>query len=209
MMARNRDRPPIPPRSIDLLGLRFPWDEWVRRLRSGRRHHGADARRSRYCQSPLTFRVIGDGKALWASKPIQAQHRLENCSVAVTGVSVLELQVDCPEGWRSAHAVWLEPRLLNYTGEAKEPTTEPMKDKTTAAKTELHAFLVTTDHFALARTLSGPSLIASDARHYRHYPFSLLGPRGPENVCSWEFPFSFSAHDFSSICCAADSRTVI
>jgi hypothetical protein len=62
--------------------------------------------------TPITFQVVGDGRVLWTSKPVQATRIKQECWVNVSGVSVLELQVSCPGRAEDAHAVWLEPHLL-------------------------------------------------------------------------------------------------
>jgi serine/threonine protein kinase len=60
----------------------------------------------------VTFQVLGDGKDLWSSKPVDVARRVQECKVDVTGVDVLELRVDCPGSGVNAQAVWLEPRIL-------------------------------------------------------------------------------------------------
>jgi serine/threonine protein kinase len=62
--------------------------------------------------APLTFRVVGDGRRLWSSDPIDRAGLVEKCKVDVRGVEILELQVDCPGSYVNAQAVWLEPRVL-------------------------------------------------------------------------------------------------
>jgi WD40 repeat protein len=62
--------------------------------------------------TPLTFLVLGDGKVLWKSKPVDVARSVQDCKVDVKGIEVLELQVDCPGPAVNAHAVWLEPRIL-------------------------------------------------------------------------------------------------
>jgi hypothetical protein len=59
----------------------------------------------------LTFRVLGDGKDLWKSKPIDVRGDVQECKVDVKGIDVLELRVDCPGINTNAYAVWLEPRV--------------------------------------------------------------------------------------------------
>ena len=62
--------------------------------------------------TPLTFRVLGDGKVLWKSAPVEAKGQPQACKVGVRGIDKLELFVDCPgESPGAAHAVWVEPRL--------------------------------------------------------------------------------------------------
>jgi hypothetical protein len=60
----------------------------------------------------LTFVVLGDGKVLWKSRPVEVARKVQQCEVALTGVEVLELRVDCPGDNTNAQAVWLEPRVL-------------------------------------------------------------------------------------------------
>lgn len=62
-------------------------------------------------ETPLTFVVLGDGKALFTSMPIQEWNVFEECEVKIHGVKDLELRVKCPGGAGSAFAVWFEPRL--------------------------------------------------------------------------------------------------
>ena len=62
--------------------------------------------------TPLTFKVLGDGKVLWESKPVTDRGVIQDCSVSVQDVDRLELQVACPGDYSAAHAVWLEPQLL-------------------------------------------------------------------------------------------------
>lgn len=60
--------------------------------------------------STFTFRVLGDGKVLWTSKPIGNKIN-DRCDVSVRGVAALELQVltlkDCSWGW----TIWVDPTL--------------------------------------------------------------------------------------------------
>jgi len=63
-------------------------------------------------ESPLTFRILGDGRSLWQSKPIQASKQPQDFELDITGIKKLELMVECPGPDSWAHAVWIEPRLL-------------------------------------------------------------------------------------------------
>ncbi|MHC4503614.1 MAG: PA14 domain-containing protein, partial [Planctomycetota bacterium] len=65
--------------------------------------------------TPMTFKVLGDGKVLWASPPVQDRGMARECRVDVSGVSKLELVVECPGYEGKAHAVWVEPRLSGGT----------------------------------------------------------------------------------------------
>jgi serine/threonine protein kinase len=62
--------------------------------------------------TPLTFLVVGDGRPLWSSTPIDKAGLVEKCEVDIRGVEILELRVDCPGDYTNAQAVWLEPRVL-------------------------------------------------------------------------------------------------
>jgi len=59
-------------------------------------------------ETPLTFSVLGDGRELWKSRPLQGPGESEPCTVDVTGVRRLELRVYCDLGG-AAHAVWVDP----------------------------------------------------------------------------------------------------
>ena len=74
---------------------------------------------------PVTFRVLGDGKELWRSKPIGKSGKSFSFEIAVAGVETIELFVDCPGANLGAHTVWLEPRL--YTGVVEAPVGGPAK----------------------------------------------------------------------------------
>jgi hypothetical protein len=63
-------------------------------------------------RTAITFEVLGDGKLLWQSKPLQAVARTEECVVKVAGVEALELRVQCPGDFYNARAVWLDPLIL-------------------------------------------------------------------------------------------------
>jgi hypothetical protein len=59
--------------------------------------------------NPLLFKVIGDNRVLWQSRPLQNGGQSQECRVDIAGVRLLELQVSCPGNWSNAHAVWLDP----------------------------------------------------------------------------------------------------
>jgi serine/threonine-protein kinase len=61
--------------------------------------------------APLTFRVIGDGKELWKSKPITNRGDVQDCEISVYGIDRLELEVACAGEFSTAHAVWVDPLL--------------------------------------------------------------------------------------------------
>ncbi|MFP6694683.1 MAG: NPCBM/NEW2 domain-containing protein [Pirellulales bacterium] len=60
---------------------------------------------------PLTFKVIGDGRQLWASSPIQQESAAQSFQISVRGVQRLRLEVDCPGMADAAWAVWINPKL--------------------------------------------------------------------------------------------------
>ena len=59
--------------------------------------------------SPLTFRVIGDGRLLWESRPLAKSGDSQVCNVGIEDVSLLELEVACPEMNSYGWAVWIAP----------------------------------------------------------------------------------------------------
>ena len=61
--------------------------------------------------SPLTFRVMGDGKLLWESRPMQKCGQSHVCEIAVEKVNMIELQVSCPARNYYSWAAWLDPSL--------------------------------------------------------------------------------------------------
>ena len=62
-------------------------------------------------ETPQTFRVVGDGRPLWTSQPLQRSGASEPFDIDLTNVRTLELFVDCPGSNNWAGAVWLDPRL--------------------------------------------------------------------------------------------------
>ncbi|HEX4141952.1 MAG TPA: NPCBM/NEW2 domain-containing protein [Pirellulales bacterium] len=71
----------------------------------------------------LTFRVLGDGRELWQSKPVSVRDERvpQPVDVDVSGVNELELSVDCPgdDGW--ARTVWFEPKLFRGKSTPRTP----------------------------------------------------------------------------------------
>jgi serine/threonine protein kinase/Leucine-rich repeat (LRR) protein len=62
-------------------------------------------------RNPVLFRVLGDGRELWKSPPLQKVTDEANASISVRDVQELRLEVSCGNNSYHAHAVWLEPRL--------------------------------------------------------------------------------------------------
>jgi hypothetical protein len=66
----------------------------------------------KHAVTPLTFRVVGDGKTLWESQPVKVGDRpAQSCAVDISGVKTLRLEVQCPGSNESAQAVWMEPQV--------------------------------------------------------------------------------------------------
>jgi hypothetical protein len=63
-------------------------------------------------RNPAVFEVLGDGKQLWESEPIDKGTPPEECSIDVSGVVELELRVHAKPSQWDLWAVWIEPRLL-------------------------------------------------------------------------------------------------
>jgi serine/threonine-protein kinase len=62
--------------------------------------------------STVTFTIMGDGKILWQSKPIRTKEdQPQDCSISVSGVDVLELQVTCSSNNSGVWPVWLDPSV--------------------------------------------------------------------------------------------------
>lgn len=59
-------------------------------------------------RTSLTFVVMGDGKQLWKSKPIDYPNS-QSFDVPITGVKELTLKVECPGSAHAAQAIWLDP----------------------------------------------------------------------------------------------------
>jgi hypothetical protein len=66
---------------------------------------------SRGNKTPVVFKVIGDGRVRWSSRPIRKQDGPQACVVDVAGVGKLGLVVECPGGHANAHAVWVDPMV--------------------------------------------------------------------------------------------------
>jgi len=70
-----------------------------------------DAIIGKYALSPVTFSVRGDDRELWKSKPIKFAGRVQECTVDVSGVKMLELRARVKGSPLHAAAVWLDPYL--------------------------------------------------------------------------------------------------
>jgi hypothetical protein len=62
-------------------------------------------------QSKAIFRVYGDGKQLWSSRALRGAGEYQECTVKVSGVQILKVEVICTGPNNDAHAVWVAPML--------------------------------------------------------------------------------------------------
>ncbi len=62
--------------------------------------------------NPLTFRIVGDGRLLWTSRPLQQGGESQAFELDVKGIDKLELFVDCPGYATSAYAIWVDPVVV-------------------------------------------------------------------------------------------------
>ena len=62
-------------------------------------------------RSDLTFRIIGDGRELWASRPGKTLRKVQFFRTYIGDVKELELVVECAGSADEADAVWVEPAL--------------------------------------------------------------------------------------------------
>lgn len=90
------------------VGAEFSLDRRFKRFLGGVAINDTATEGSR---TPLTFRVVGDGKTLWTSRPVQAAGAVQPFSVSVRNVRKLRLYVDCEGDAWSAQSVWIDPRL--------------------------------------------------------------------------------------------------
>ncbi len=61
--------------------------------------------------SAISFKILGDGKEIWASKPQQNPGASEPFQLDISGVEELELQVHCPGANAYGQAVWMDPLM--------------------------------------------------------------------------------------------------
>lgn len=77
---------------LELKGAAAIWDNWP-------------------SKAIVTFNVIGDGKLLWKSRPLQGAGAGQSFRVSLRGVKALKLVVECPGDNTNATAVWLMPAI--------------------------------------------------------------------------------------------------
>jgi hypothetical protein len=63
--------------------------------------------------TPATFKIFGDGRRLWQSKPIGAVDIGQAFSVDIRKAKTMRLEVDCPGSANLVHAAWLYAGLTN------------------------------------------------------------------------------------------------
>ncbi len=92
--------------------------------------------------SDLVFKVYGDDKLLWESRPVSKNKSLQECRISVRGVKVLDLRVYPPEGTiiapHGGHAVWLDPYVTRPPAsgppEKPDPGSGPAPEKPTPSQ---------------------------------------------------------------------------
>ena len=80
-------------------------------------------------ESPLTFRIVGDGKLLWKSRPVQVSDESQNYDIDVSRIRRLEFFVDCPGGTGHCWGIWIDP-VLTKTASEKDAVDKRVNEKT-------------------------------------------------------------------------------
>ncbi len=82
-------------------------------------------------KTPLVFKLVGDERTIWQSRPLGLKGDHQPCSVDVTGIDELSLRVECrgPENW--GLAAWVEPRLTAAPG-GDEPARPDLRERMAA-----------------------------------------------------------------------------
>ncbi len=75
--------------------------------------------------SPVMFRVLGDGRELWKSAPLQKQGKSTPLSVDVRGVRELRLETSCGDQDGRCHATWFLPRLTPISSGSQTVSSPP------------------------------------------------------------------------------------
>ena len=83
-------------------------------------------------RTPLVFKLVGDGRTIWRSRPLGRKGDHQPCSADVTGIDKLSLRVECPgpENW--GLAAWVEPRLTAALAVGDEPARPDPRERTAA-----------------------------------------------------------------------------
>ncbi|HEX7375941.1 MAG TPA: NPCBM/NEW2 domain-containing protein [Pirellulales bacterium] len=106
--------------------------------------------------TPLTFKVVGDGRMLWTSSPLQKQAAWEAFDVNIDGVNRLELIVECQGPNGNCAAVWLDPILDPTSSWPGIAVREPPVPGGTAAATGSPA--TTQPNVTLAPGVTNPAM---------------------------------------------------
>ncbi len=93
-------------------------------------------------ESPIKYRVIGDGKLLWESSGLQKHGETQECEVVIDEVEQLRLEVSCEGSMRFAWSFWAFPRatLKTKTNVVSTPVpvaAEPAKSTPAEMPTEV------------------------------------------------------------------------
>jgi serine/threonine protein kinase/WD40 repeat protein len=75
--------------------------------------------------SPVLFRVLGDGRLLWQSRPIQKEGTGQPCLVSIKGVQKLTLLTICSGSFKNADCIFFNPQVLRSSN--NEPTSKDAK----------------------------------------------------------------------------------
>ena len=76
----------------------------------------ADDYRAIHGMKPLIFKIVGDGKEIWKSKPILKLCEIDAFEVELRGVRKLKLLVECSDDYSHAHALWIDPIMNLVAG---------------------------------------------------------------------------------------------
>ena len=66
---------------------------------------------SQQMQAAVTFRIFGDDKLLWSSRPLRHGGEFQECAVRLIGIRTLKLEIACSGNSTGAYAVWVNPML--------------------------------------------------------------------------------------------------
>ena len=82
--------------------------------------------------APVTFRVVGDARELWKSRPVQTADQWQECDIDVSGVSRIRLEIPGVRSSSFAWTVWVRPRLTPVKAKPtpKKPTPKKPTPKT-------------------------------------------------------------------------------
>jgi hypothetical protein len=144
-------------------------------------------------QRPLIFKVLGDGKALWTSKPMTDAGQVQTCEVNVLGVDILELRAET-EDRDQAQAVWLDPYIITKQTAATGPTTrpEPKAQKGPAPTEPVARPEPKSDPSELERRLAKELLASVKVENLKQFVPISKGPWKAETVPVWLKDRTFS-----------------